>query len=244
MSTPEIKFPEGQTPKQKIAAKPLKHHYYSLRHGFSVPNERRVIVSSLTEGCRPEYGLALKGKRQAEVAGEQLYWHVKAHASEWFSIDRVLFITSPFTRAMETAQIASGTFFETAKKKLDPSSRIVVQSDLRERFFGAKEGLTDEEYHSVWKEDVKNADHHVFGVESVAQVWNRVSAVLQHCEKSLKGGSWLVVLVSHGDTLQITQTGVSGYPVQFHRSMPHLNQCEFRHLTPMWNKRVKPTSKL
>ncbi len=41
-----------------------------------------------------------------------------------------------------------------------------------------------------------------------------------------------VVLVAHGDVLQITQAWTAGPPPAEHRSLPHLGKAELRRLLP------------
>ncbi|WP_144935296.1 histidine phosphatase family protein [Rothia kristinae] len=41
-----------------------------------------------------------------------------------------------------------------------------------------------------------------------------------------------VVLVAHGDVLQITQAWTAGRPPAEHRSLPHLGNAELRRLLP------------
>ena len=41
----------------------------------------------------------------------------------------------------------------------------------------------------------------------------------------------VIIFVSHGDTLQITQSGLSGLPVHRHREMQHMNQSEWRFVS-------------
>ncbi|KAF3338504.1 hypothetical protein FCM35_KLT17341 [Carex littledalei] len=48
----------------------LRNNYWVLRHGRSIPNERGLIVSSLENGTREEFGLAALGIEQAKLAGE------------------------------------------------------------------------------------------------------------------------------------------------------------------------------
>ncbi|OEL12567.1 hypothetical protein BAE44_0026414, partial [Dichanthelium oligosanthes] len=58
----------GSSPSPAI----LRNSCWILRHGRSVPNERGLIVSSLENGTKPEFGLAPQGFEQARAAGELL----------------------------------------------------------------------------------------------------------------------------------------------------------------------------
>jgi broad specificity phosphatase PhoE len=50
----------------------LKNKYYVLRHGRSIPNEEGLIVSLMSNGVLPMYGLAPSGVLQAKAAGTTL----------------------------------------------------------------------------------------------------------------------------------------------------------------------------
>ena len=81
----------------------LRHQYVVVRHGFSVPNERKLIVSSLAEGTKEQYGLTAKGKAQAEALGRTLATELPKLRGQTEGPLRVDFVVSPFTRARETA---------------------------------------------------------------------------------------------------------------------------------------------
>ncbi|KAG0004315.1 hypothetical protein BGZ65_000580 [Modicella reniformis] len=129
--------------------------------------------------------------------------------------------------------------------------------DLRERFFGDFEMKTpsDELYAQVWHEDAKNPFHEIFGVESVAAVTNRMTGVVRDQEAKRKETkkqrrldtkailqdtatadpemeteeTW-IVLVSHGDSLQILQAAMRGWSGDRHRQVEHLNTAEWRNV--------------
>ncbi|XP_040379324.1 uncharacterized protein LOC102710368 isoform X2 [Oryza brachyantha] len=111
-------------------APPLfRNRYWILRHGRSVPNERGIIVSSLENGTKPEFGLALQGVEQARLAGESLRKELEEMR---VPLDSVKILYSPFSRTMETAR-------EVARMlgvPFDSSSCCITTVDLRERYFG------------------------------------------------------------------------------------------------------------
>ncbi|KAJ4774963.1 Phosphoglycerate mutase family protein [Rhynchospora pubera] len=131
----------------------LRNNYWVLRHGRSIPNERGLIVSSLENGTREEFGLAALGVEQARLAGE-------------------LF-----------------------KKEM---------VELRERYFGTLELLSHDKYAEVWALDEKDPSMPPEGGESVADVASRLAVALLNMETAFQGCA--VLIVSHGDTLQILQT--------------------------------------
>ncbi|KAG0253528.1 hypothetical protein BG011_006319 [Mortierella polycephala] len=118
--------------------------------------------------------------------------------------------------------------------------------DLRERFFGDFEMRTpsDDLYAKVWREDALNPFHEKFQVESVAMVTKRMTDVIRFIETMDKErgckaedssrttdqqNSW-VIIVSHGDSLQILQTAMRGWSGDRHRQLEHLNTAEWRHV--------------
>ncbi len=63
---------------------------------------------------------------------------------------------------------------------------------------------------------------------SVASVATRVKDLIVDLETRFR--EHVIVLVSHGDTLQILQTVFVGLSPGQHRSLPHLANCEVREL--------------
>ncbi|KAG0277752.1 hypothetical protein BGZ95_005418 [Linnemannia exigua] len=127
-------------------------------------------------------------------------------------------------------------------------SNLEVTPDLRERYFGDFEMRTpsDDLYNKVWSEDANNPFHQMYGVESVMDVTQRVSGVIRNLEQEGGGGSaggeaegsgeekkeeegeeW-VILVSHGDSLQILQTAMKGWSGDRHRQLEHLETANWR----------------
>ncbi|CAI7891259.1 unnamed protein product [Closterium sp. NIES-53] len=173
----------------------LRNRYVLLRHGRSLANERGLIVSSLVNGVAAEYGLAAEGRQQAQRAGRQLKELLEQRGVA--GRDVVVF-ASPFSRTQQTAALAAaelgidvlGTRFQTAE-------------ELRERYFGHHLELNSHDlYPAVWVDDRKDATFRPGGDgESVLAVAQRTARLIQHIEEAVDGK--VVVLVSHGDTLQI-----------------------------------------
>ncbi len=124
------------------------------------------------------------------------------------------------------------------------SEDVLLQMDvrLRERFFGDYDGKSDVHYQDVWKEDVLDPHQTCWGVESVWSVLDRASSVVKDCEQATSSGTtnttenepptvlW-IVLVAHGDVLQILQTGFTkDMDPKDHRSLPHLETATLRPL--------------
>ncbi|KAG0203070.1 hypothetical protein BGX28_004534, partial [Mortierella sp. GBA30] len=170
----------------------------------------------------------------------------------------VRILTSPFQRTRQTAAIIyeelrhatelyitlSAHDTSTAGAiRLEQSEGPIEVEDLRERFFGEFEMKTpsDDLYGAVWREDARNPFHEQFGVESVAAVTKRMTDVVRTEESAAPHGSernsateataetW-VVLVSHGDSLQILQTAMRGWSGDRHRLLEHLETAAWRNV--------------
>lgn len=182
----------------------LQNSYFVIRHGFSVPNDKKIIVSSLANGVKPEYGLADKGKQDVASKAcsilEKIISTSTSIPGSSISQLQIDFISSPFSRTVETAQIIlneeNTSKFSATSNQNDfgkDASRIIFSSlrtdeRLRERDFGSLELEGDDSYHQVWEEDLKEQDtNSTFKAESLSSVWNRVkSLVIEEEEKTAK----------------------------------------------------------
>jgi glucosyl-3-phosphoglycerate phosphatase len=185
----------------------LNNRYYALRHGRSEANEAGIIISNPEEGTRC-WGLTDQGRRQV---GEGI-----SHCG--LGKDTLL-VSSDFLRTWETALLAAELLACPAPKK---------DARLRERFFGDYDGRENTHYNLVWDEDLKDSYNKKAGVESPTEVQARFSAVVKELEESYIDRD--IVLVSHGDALQIGQTWFEGCDVREHRSLDHLKTGEVRLL--------------
>ena len=100
---------------------------------------------------------------------------------------------------------------------------IYLQPDLRERQFGDFELQPSANYEEVWKHDAMDPKHTMFGVESVTELAMRVKTCVDMAERHFTDMD--VVMVSHGDSLQVLQTVLAGVDCAKHRSLPHLETC-------------------
>jgi probable phosphoglycerate mutase len=197
------------------------YEIFGLRHGYSIPqgtasegtDHPGIIVSHPQRGVQLIYGLAEPGK--VEVAHS-------AHRAveEGLLDDDILIISSDFSRAIQSAKI----FHEILK----PSEPIVFTSLLRERNFGELEGTTSLNYPLVWTEDEKSADHRIYGVESVNQVLSRTTSLIRGILDVGLVKQKKILLVSHGDSMQIMETGFRKVDPRRHRSLEHLRNAEIR----------------
>ncbi len=210
----------------------LQNRYYVVRHGESDANVSGIISSDPAIAVI-NHGLTPLGRTQAITAAAKLTELLPAAAGGKSQPQRVVIFTSDFKRASETARII--------RDQLSVSGgdvRLVVDTQLRERSFGAFEGESNKNYDRVWESDAKyGCTNTANDVESPDSVMCRVLALIDHCESSAFDDSKSpaaadIVFVSHGDTLQILSStfvkSLSG-PHQ-HRSVPHLTNCEVRAL--------------
>ncbi|MEH6550913.1 MAG: histidine phosphatase family protein [Pseudomonadales bacterium] len=186
----------------------MSNRYFIMRHGQSEANVAGIIISAPDSGVA-EYGLSEEGSRQVRLSASLVDGDV---------FSRV--ICSDFKRAQQTAQLVH--------EILEIVSPLETSSALRERFFGSLEGGSDSRYPDVWRYDVDDERHSNFGVESVGEVVNRTTQLIQLLEQRFNNES--ILLVSHGDTLQILQTLFEGVSPSSHRSLPPLAVAEIRRL--------------
>lgn len=195
----------------------LKNQYFAMRHGQSEANVAGIIVSDPQIGCN-QYGLTALGQQQV----------IKSASNTSELNQDILIISSDFLRAQNTAEIA--------QKILNTTHPIQYSTALRERFFGELNGQNDTQYQMVWDIDQQNPDHQEFGVESANQVVSRVSALILQLEQQpfdeKKNVRLKILLVAHGDVLQLLQTWFQDVPASQHRSLPHLETAEIRCLNP------------
>ena len=196
---------------------PLKNRYFAMRHGQSEANVAGIIVSDPQIGCN-QFGLTALGQQQV----------IKSASNTSKLNQDTLIISSDFLRAKNTA--------ETTQKILNTLQPIQYSIALRERFFGELNGKNDSQYQMVWDIDQQNPDHQKFNVESANQVVSRVSALIMQLEQQYfdlhKNVGQKILLVAHGDVLQLLQTWFQNVPASQHRSLPHLETAEIRCLNP------------
>jgi probable phosphoglycerate mutase len=182
------------------------NHYFALRHGESIPNIRKVILSDLDT-------LTKNGEEQVR--------HSVAEAKEQSVLgsDTVIY-ASPLARCRRTAEIA--------REVLGVKDETIFDDRLRERWFGDWEGTSNDNYQKVWDGDDSNDENRDAGVESPADVARRVAELIRDLDKRYDGRN--ILLVSHGDALQILQTYFENASPSTHRSLPHLRVAEIRRI--------------
>ncbi|MFC0676140.1 histidine phosphatase family protein [Brachybacterium hainanense] len=181
-----------------------------LRHGESTANVAGIIVSRPGPRALVEVGLTDRGREQARAAAE----------ASGLGADAIL-VTSDFARAAETARE-----FADVLGAAEP----IIDRRLRERSFGIFEEGPAAAYAQVWAADAAG-EHPGDGVETTLDVAARALAALADARASAQSsGGAPVVLVAHGDVLQILLTVAAGEPARSHRSQPHLGNAELREI--------------
>ncbi len=188
----------------------LANRYYVMRHGESQANLQQVIISHPQNGV-DAYGLSEHGMTQ-----------VRESVQSCSQLDsNLLIVSSDFRRARETAEIT--------QELLGTTSPLQFDRRLRERNFGEWELTPDSAYSLVWAGDEANPDNDDKGVESPNQVMQRVTALVCDYEQKYTGATML--LISHGDALQILLTAFSKQDASEHRRQQHLETAEIRGLS-------------
>ncbi|QNI04446.1 histidine phosphatase family protein [Halomonas sp. SH5A2] len=175
-----------------------RNRYLLMRHGHSQANQQGVIVSSPARGVAG-FGLSELGEQQLAQRVADWQWPTPTYV-----------VHSDFLRTSQTAAHIAAAF------GLTPS----VETRLRERYFGELEGQGDDRYPSIWALDAQNAEHQHHQVEAVSTVAKRMRAVIDEWEQKTSGET--IVLVSHGDPLQILLTALAGKPLSQHREQAAL----------------------
>ncbi len=186
----------------------MNNNYYIMRHGESVANKEKKIISNPDIGT-VQYGLTENGKSAVLDAFSSF--------DKKDLISRI--ISSDFLRAMETAELV------LKESGINTIEKTIL---LRERFFGNYDSCDDECYNIVWDADKSSQYNCDNGVESPYEVAERVKKLLSNCEENYENET--ILFVSHGDTLQIMQTVFSGQKAHTHREIRHLEKAEIRHL--------------
>lgn len=211
--------------------------YWILRHGESLANVQGLIICDPASGCTG-WGLSDSGRLaveaglRAHLAGSGSAGSPPDSSAQSGATDAgtagaerlgpaTLIICSDFLRARETAEIAARVC-QAAAPQPTPA--------LRERNFGQLHGQPDTRYPEIWAYDARQAGDSAYppGVESPLAVARRLAGLLAELEQAHSRRQ--ILLVSHGDILQICQAWFAGLPVHRHRELPHLDKGELRRL--------------
>jgi probable phosphoglycerate mutase len=191
------------------SAAALRNSYYLMRHGQAIPNVRGLIISDPATGTLPRYGLSAAGRRQAEAAAREAARSGLGAAT--------LIVSSDFSRAAQTARIV---------RRILGAAPVIADPALRERYFGPWEGTSTAGYERVWAADAASDGLQAAGAEPAGAVLDRMTALVARLEREHCGRD--ILLVSHGDPLQILQAGMLRLSPAAHRTLPHLETARIR----------------
>ncbi len=178
---------------------------YLIRHGETEYNRLDRI-----QGRGIDAPLNVTGERQARAVGR---WLRDA------GVDAA--VSSSLLRARQTASLAMGL----------PMDGIPADADLDELSYGAMEGIpVDEqrgdlaELYSTWS----RGELHVApeGGENPLQVYERASGAVRRLVAAYPGKT--LALFTHGRTLRIVVSGLTGLGLTNMRDIPHQNGCIYR----------------
>lgn len=199
----------------------MKHTYFALRHG-----EAEHIVRGVVASRRPDvdttFPLTEKGMADVEtsVAGA-------IHSGVIDTTKPLVVIASPVLRARQTGDIAIQTAMRNGV--LLKEGTLQIRDAWADRDFGSAEGGPNTVYEQYWKRDKQDPLHHWNSCESAAEVRKRIEADLTELEH-MYDEPCQILLCSHGDTLQITQTFFLQMGPEHHRDVPHIHTAEIRRL--------------
>ena len=186
------------------------NRYLVLRHGRSLANEAGIIVSDPVAGRRAGTGLSSAGRRQVRAA-------VSAVAG--LLGPSTVIVSSPLSRAVESATIACSVL---------AAGTPALDDRLRERYFGQLDGGPDSAYPAVWAADARDSTTSELGVEPADDVLDRTTALVADLERRHCGAT--ILLVAHGDVLQILECAFGGLDAGSHRQLDPLPTAGIRAL--------------
>ena len=129
-------------------------------------------------------------------------------------------MSSDFKRTRETAEILH--------THLQVETPLRYELALRERNFGQFELSSHKNYQKIWDLDPEDPTHSTYGNESVMDVVTRTSKLLQSLDEEFSNR--IILLVSHGDVIQILSTLFYGVPPSKHHTLPYIGNCEIREV--------------
>ena len=186
----------------------LNNRYLLMRHARSRANAEHKIVSDPATGING-YGLTDTGRRQVAKAVQQY--------PELADVD--IIYTSDFLRARQTAEIVASHAND---------AYMLTTPLLRERFFGDFDGMAHANYEKIWDMDCREEDTSCYNVEPIWKLRDRVFTLMELCEKRYSGKN--ILLVAHGDTLQVLYAVASGFEAPQFRKPKEFSNAEVRVL--------------
>jgi probable phosphoglycerate mutase len=209
---------------EQLNPKILRNHYLAVRHGQSEANVKHEIVSSLKYGTHTA-GLTGLGRDQAEIAAETLQQKLNG-------VTPVLY-SSPLLRARQTAEIIAEKL-HLHEPNFDPR--------LRERYFGVFDGgKATKNYENAWLADQLELMYDP-SIDTPEKIAHRLTTLINDLEAKYQNET--IILVSHGDPIQVLKSLFSDTPVYLHHVapsvLPYVRNAEIVDLNP--SKKVSSTA--
>lgn len=174
---------------------------FLMRHGPSLANKHGLIVSSLETDDKIDAGLD-------PCRLDELKSRVATQLKDLQIATKPIVIASPFRRTLQTAEIVCA---------LTETKKYLISDDLRERYFGAFDGTSDQNYETVWQAESDLAHLKNLRIESTAEVFTRLFKFIQTTSAQTEQ-SRDIILVSHGDPINILRTCCYNLLPENHRS--------------------------
>lgn len=198
----------------------LKNTYFILRHGESEANVAQLITSDPAQ-CVTHFGLTRHGKEKVAAAVRN------AQQKSWLNAETIIY-SSDFRRAIETAQIAG---------EILGAGKIHLSIALRERFFGGYDGQKVKEYLEIWPTHQRDTRaQQIHGVENSEEIAERLIKLIEKLETQYQNECLL--LVSHGDPLQVLQATFAGLDPECARLLKYIQPGEIKALILSTNQKL------
>jgi glucosyl-3-phosphoglycerate phosphatase len=192
----------------------LKHKYFVMRHGHSVSNELGILVGSLKNGIKPEYGMTIKGQEQVRLSSE--LYKLQCKKSK-----KIVIIYSPFSRTKETAKMVANIL----------ECKILEENaNLKERDFGDFELKSASNHPKILEQDKINPDSTFGNSESINTILTKMLDVIKDCENLNIEPNQNIFLITHADSATILETAFRNVKVGTYHDLPPIRNAEIRAL--------------
>ena len=185
------------------------NRYFAMRHGESEANILGVAVGDPRRGVAG-FGLTKTGRQQVIAAATAF----KERYSP--SVHDTEIVASDFLRTRETAELLA--------ERLGRSVPVRLSGRLRERSFGALEGMAHKDMAVLLEREGLARLIERYGCEPAASVQSRVVSVIRELEHKHRGKT--LILVSHADPIQFLMAAFAGLAMSDQERIVPLNCAE------------------
>lgn len=188
-----------------------------MRHGESEANAKHIIASNPL-GLGKTIGLTNMGRAQVRKAAIKIEGLIETRRHVG-----VVIVSSPFLRAVETADILSDQLGDAVPR--------IISTRFQERFFGVFEGLSTDNYEKIWAMDRDGkAPRRDWNVETLEAIHARTQPELDQLRLDYPG--YAIVIVTHGDVASVMIAADKGVPLARHREVGGLPTAGIAVLRP------------